>query len=245
MVPNLRACDLAMAISTYLQQIAHRLSVAGVRYHVVEAGRTESPVRGREYFSGVNIKVNSKNQAGVAWSALLRKLGIKNAPYFYKAAWEGGIFKYRYVNSAQTVWMFTQFRPDMDNHGFPAGHAGDVVLMVTDASSIKFGAARSALALAARTGVPRKWTKRTREQAAMEAGLMHGLHMNESSDPNIDPDNTVVPEPSESLNDREQTLHALTMKSIMDSGIGNKKNMSMSEYAEMYLRHKEQIQDKQ
>jgi hypothetical protein len=75
-----------MAISAYLQQIANRLSVAGVRYRIVTAGRAESPTRGREYFSGVNIKVNSKNQAGVAWSALLRKLGIRNAPYYYTAA---------------------------------------------------------------------------------------------------------------------------------------------------------------
>lgn len=217
------------AKNTWLSATAHALEDAGVAYQIVIAGRTPAPTYGREYFSSVRIKLNSKNQAGPAWLSFLRKAGLKTIPYEYKAAWEGGIFRYRYTNAAKTVYVFAQCRPDIAEHGKPAGWAGDIVVLVTDESNLRFGVVRSALVASSRAGVPKSRSRRTRDQMLMEDMLEH----------NYAPGDT---EPQAySHNDKEAMLHARTLQALR-LGVGNKHIGSLSEYGALYAKYRKQAE---
>lgn len=221
-----------MAINSWLVATAKYLASAGIAHQIVIAGRQPAPTYGREYFSDVKLKLNFKNQAGPAWQSFLRKAGLKATPYEYKAAWEGGIFRYRYTNSAKSIYVFTQGRPDISEHGRSAGWAGDVVVLVTDESSIKFGVVRSALVSATRTGVAKSHVRKTKEQILMEDMLAHNVGADKD-------------EPAEfSYADADAILHAHTLQ-LLRLKLGNKHISSLAEYGALYEKCKKQIQEEQ
>ena len=218
--------------NTWLRATAKMLEDAGVAFQVVIAGRAPAPIYGREYFNDVRIKLNSKNQAGPAWMSFLRKAGLKTVPYEYKATWEGGVFRYRYTNSSKTIYVFTQGRPDVAEYGKPAGWAGDVVVLVTDESNIRFGVVRSALVASSRTGVPKSRSRRTRDQMLMEEMLAHNV--------GADANEPTAPQEYSSTN-REAVIHARTLQALRLE-LGSKHVNSLADYGVLYKKYRKQAE---
>lgn len=218
------------ARNTWLRTTAKMLENAGVAHQIVIAGRAPAPIYGREYFKDVRIKANSMNQAGPAWLSFLRKSGLKITPYEYRAAWEGGIFRYRYTNATKSIYVFTQGRPDIAEHGKPTGWAGDIVVLVTDESNIRFGVVRSALVASARMGVPKSRNRRTRDQMLMEDMMSHNV--------GVDRDELQ----QYSGTDRDSVIHARTLQALRLE-LGNKHVSSLAEYGALYEKCRKHVEE--
>lgn len=211
-----------------IHALAQSLSLLGIEYTVI-AGRKPAETSGHEQFVNVAIKTNNKGQASVAWLAFLKRIGVNPTPHPYNSKDEKDAhYSVCYMNAKNaknaTVFIICENRPDLAVHGKPSGWVGSMVLFVFPNSDLRFGTIRSALVIAASTGV-----SATRRKNKSHADKQLDAAM---SDPNRNAADIVEHEA------RNAQLHSETMKALRDLGMNR---LDAETFSELYHTTKEEI----